>query len=161
MLTWVVLNFDVVIYSNSSELTYSLIGPLATARKVICMNKVCPSFCLEVFLELALWLFLELHIVLGTHVVLCMTARLFEIMFCPKKWENRPILGFVECIGKFSFLSQFFNFLSIWSKIKVCITVITVCLNKFHIWESSGSWHMAQNALGLSDCGIFQSIAGL
>ena len=161
MLTWVVLNFILAIYSNASELTYSLIGTLATARRVIYMNKVCPSFCLEVFLELALWLFLELHIVLEIHVVLCMTARFFEIMFCPQNWENRPSLGFVECIGKFSFLSQFFNFLSIWSKIKVCITVITVCLNKFHIWEKSGFWHMVQNALDLSDCGIFQSIAGL
>ena len=33
---------------------------------------------------------------------------------------------------------------------KVCITVILVCLNKFHIWENSGSWDMAQNSLGQS-----------
>ena len=44
---------------------------------------------------------------------------------------------------------------------KVYITVIIVCMNKFHIWENSSSWDMAQNALGQSDCGIFQSTAGL
>ena len=42
------------------------------------MNKVCLSFCSEVFLELALQFFLELNMVLGAHVVLCMTARFFE-----------------------------------------------------------------------------------
>ena len=40
---------------------------------------------------------------------------------------------------------------------KVYITVILVCLNKFHIWENSGSWDMVQNALRQSDCRIFQS----
>ena len=44
---------------------------------------------------------------------------------------------------------------------KVYIIVIAVCLNKFHIWENSGSWDMDKNPLGQSDCGIFQSIAGL
>ena len=44
---------------------------------------------------------------------------------------------------------------------KVCIIVIAVCLNKFDIWENSGSSDMAQNALGQSHCGSFQSIAGL
>ena len=49
-----VLNFIIVIYSKASQLTYSLIGTLAMVRKVIHMNKVCSSFCLEVFFELAL-----------------------------------------------------------------------------------------------------------
>ena len=73
-----------------------------------------------------------------------------KIMFCPQNGENRPSPGFFECIGKFSFFSQFFTFLSIWSIMKVYITVILVCLNKFHIWENSGSWDMAQNSLGQS-----------
>ena len=47
--------------------------------------------------------------------------------------------SFFEYIGKVSFFSQFFNFLSVWSIMKVYITVIIVCLNKFHIWENSGS----------------------
>ena len=58
---------------------------------------------------------------------------------CPKSGENRPSLGFFECMGKISFFSQFFNFFSIWSIMKVCIIVIAVCLNEFHIWENSGS----------------------
>ena len=42
---------------------------------------------------------------------------------------------------------------------KVYITVILLCLNKFHIWENSGPWDMTQNVLGQSDSEIFQSIA--
>ena len=104
------------------------------------MNKVCLSFCSEVFLELALQFFLELNMVLQAYVVLCITeADFLKIMFCPQNGENRPSPGFFECIGKFSFFSQFFIFLSVWSIMKVCITVILVCLNKFHIWENSGS----------------------
>ena len=103
------------------------------------MNKVCPYFYSEVFLELALQFFLELNMVLGAHMVLCMTEPEFlKILFCPQNGENRPSPGFFECIGKFSFFSQFFIFLSVWSIMKVCITVILVCLNKFHIWENSG-----------------------
>ena len=41
------------------------------------MNKVCPFFCSEVFLELALYFFLELTMILGAHVVLCMTKSDF------------------------------------------------------------------------------------
>ena len=33
-----------------------------------------------------------------------------KIMFCPQNGENRPSPGFFECIGKFSFFSQFFGF---------------------------------------------------
>ena len=40
------------------------------------INNVCPSF-LEVFLELALYLFLELSMVLVAYVVLCMTEPNF------------------------------------------------------------------------------------
>ena len=46
------------------------------------INKVCSS-CPEVFLELALSFFLELSIVLGAHVVSCMTEPYFlKIIFC-------------------------------------------------------------------------------
>ena len=48
---------------------------------------------------------------LGAHVMLCMTERDFlKIIFCPQNRENRPSPGFSECIGKFSFFSQFFTF---------------------------------------------------
>ena len=73
-------------------------------------NKVCQFFSLEVFLELALWFFLEFNMVLGTHVVLRMAELDLLKMFCPQNGDNRPSLGFFECMRKFSFFSQFFNF---------------------------------------------------
>ena len=104
------------------------------------MNKVCPSFCLVVFLEFAIQFLLKLNMVLGAHVVLCMAEPYFlQILFCLQIGENRPSLWFFECIGKFSFFSQFFNFFPIWPIMKVYIAVIAVCLNKFHIWKNSGS----------------------
>ena len=104
------------------------------------MNQVCQSFSLDVFLELVLQFFLELSMVLVAHVMLCMTEPDFlKIMFGPQNGERRPSLGFFECMGKFSFFSEFFNFFSIWSTMKVCIIVIAVYLNKFHILENSGS----------------------
>ena len=49
--------------------------------------------------------------VLGAHVVLCMTESDFlKIMFCPQNGENRPSPEFFESIGKFCFFSQFFTF---------------------------------------------------
>ena len=49
--------------------------------------------------------------VLGVHVVLCMTRSEFlKKVFYPQKGENRPRLGFFKCIGKFSFFSLFFIF---------------------------------------------------
>ena len=48
--------------------------------------------------------------VLGAHVVLCMTeADFLKIRFFPQNGENRPSAGFFKCIGKFSFfLSSLF-----------------------------------------------------
>ena len=78
--------------------------------------------------------------VLGAYGVLSMTELDFlKIMFWPQNGQNRPRLEVFECIGKFSFFSQFFNFSSICSIMKVYKTVIAVCLNKFHIWQNSGS----------------------
>ena len=88
------------------------------------LNKVCSSFCSEVSLKLAVQFFLELNMVLGAHLVLCMTEPDFlKIMFCPQNRENKRSLGFFECVGKFSLFSQFFNFFSIWSIMKVYLTV--------------------------------------
>ena len=157
MLSWVVLNFILVIYSNATQLTYSLIGLLAMARRVIWIRSVRPS------VQRFSWnwlfsFFQELNVVRGPCGVVYNRKKK---VLSPQNGENRPSPGFFECIGKFSFFSQFFTFLSIWSIMKVYITVIAVCLNKFHIWENSGSWDMARNALGQSDWGIFQSIRGL
>ena len=160
MISWVGLNFILVIYSNISQLTYSLIGSLVMARRVLWISSVRSS----VWKFSWNWLFsffLELNMMLGANVVLCMTEPdFFKIIFCPKNGENRPSLGFFERIEKFSFFSQFFSFFFN-LVMKVCIIGIAVCLNIFHIWQNSGSWDMAQNALGQSDCGIFQPIAGL
>ena len=155
MLSWVVLNFILVIYSNATQLTYSLIGLLAMARRVIWIRSVRPS--VQKFSWNWLFSFFrELNMVLGAHVVLCMTEPDFlKKMFYPQNGENRPSPGFFECIGKFSFFSQFFTFLSIWSIMKVYITVILVCLNKFHIWENFGSWDMIKMFLGNQIAGFF------
>ena len=72
MLSWVVLNFILVIYSNATQLTYSLIGLLAMARRVIWIRSVRPS--VQKFSWNWLFSFFrELNMVLGAHVVLCMT----------------------------------------------------------------------------------------
>ena len=64
--------------------------------------------------------------VLGAHAVLCKTEPdFFKIIFWSQNGENRPSLGFFECID-----SQFFNFFSIWTIIKAYITAIAVCLKK-------------------------------
>ena len=77
--------------------------------------------------------------VLGAHVMLCMReSDVLRKTFYPQNGENRPSPEFFECIGKFSFFFLVLYFLSVWSIMKVCITVILVCLNKFHIWENSG-----------------------
>ena len=49
------------------------------------MNKVCQSFSLEVFLELDFSFFVELNMVLGMRMVLCMTGRYFENNLLPLK----------------------------------------------------------------------------
>ena len=84
MLSWVVLNFVIVIYSNVTQLTYSFIGLLAMARRVIWIRSVRPSA--QTFSWNWLFSFFrELNVVLGTHVVLCMTARFFEKNVLPSK----------------------------------------------------------------------------
>ena len=137
MLSWVVLNFILVIYSNATQLTYSLIGLLAMARRVIWIRSVRPS--VQKFSWNWLFSFFrELNIFVRAHVVLGMT-----LMLSSQNEENRPSPGFFGSFrGKFSFFLSFI-------------------FGKLHIWENSGFWDIAQNALGQSDCRIFQSIAGL
>ena len=76
MLRPVVLNFILVIYSNATQLTYSLIGLLAMAGRVIWIRSVHPSA--QTFSwNWLLSFFRELDMVLEAHVVFCMTARFF------------------------------------------------------------------------------------
>ena len=92
--------FILVIYSNTTQLTYSLIELQAMTRKVIWVRSVRP---VQNFF---------FNMVLGAHVVLYMTEPdFFKKMFYPQNGENRPSLGFFECIGKFRFFlnSLFFS----------------------------------------------------
>ena len=98
------------------------------------------------------WLFrffLELNMVLGAHVVLWQNWIFEKKFFSPKNGENRPSLGFFECIWKF--------FFSICSIIKVYIN----CCMLGKISENFDSWDMCQNVLGQSDCRIFKSTTSL
>ena len=79
------------------------------------MNKVCLTFCLEIFLELTLQFSLELRMMLGSHMVLCMAAKLFENNIFASKMGKRTTLGFFEFIEKFSY------FFSVWSIMKVFV----------------------------------------
>ena len=71
------LIFILVIYSNATQLTYSLIGLLAMARRVIWIRSVRLS-AQKFSWNWLLSFFQKLNMVLGAHVVLCMTARFFE-----------------------------------------------------------------------------------
>ena len=73
--------FVLVVYSNATQLAYSLIALLAMARKVIWILSVRPSV-----LGIGSYFFLEPHMVLGAYVVLCMTAKFFEKNVLPLKW---------------------------------------------------------------------------
>ena len=109
MLSWVVLNFIHVIYSNATQLTYSLIGLLAMARRVIWIRSVRPS--VQKFSWNWLFSFFrELNMVLGA-MCCCYVwqSEFMKKMFYLQNGKNKPSPGFFECIGKLSF-SQFLNF---------------------------------------------------
>ena len=111
MISWVVLNFVLVIYSNATQLTYSLMRLLAIVSRVICVRSVRPSVQ-KISWDWLFSFFQELNMLLGTQVVLCMTEPDFlKKMFYPQNGENRPSPGFFECIGKFSFFSVLYFFI--------------------------------------------------
>ena len=104
------------------------------------MNKVCPSFCSEVFMKLAFQFFWGTRNgVRNPCGVVYDRARFFEKNLLPPKWGKQAKPRVLGMYRKVQFFSQFFIFLSVCSIMKVCITVILVCLNRFHIWENSGS----------------------
>ena len=86
------------------------------------INKVCLSFCLEIFLELTLQFLWNSAWCQGPMWCCARQPEFLKIMFRPKNGKNRPSVGFFECIGKFSFY-----------------LLIAVCLNKSNFWENSGS----------------------
>ena len=110
MLSWVVLNFIIVIYSNATQLTYSFIGLLAMARRVIWISSVRPS-AQKFSWNWLFSFFRQLNMVLEAHVVLCMTARFFEKNVLPSKRGKltRPrILWMYGKIQSFFLVLNFF-----------------------------------------------------
>ena len=112
MLSWVVLKFILVIYSNATQLTYSLVGLLTMARRVIWIRSVCPS--VQKFSWNWLFSFFwELNMVLGAMWCYVWQPDFLKKMFYPQNGQNRPSPGFFECIGKFSFFSVLYFFISL------------------------------------------------
>ena len=108
MLSWVVLNFIPVIYSNAPQLTYSLIGPLSIARRVIWMRSAHPS--LRKFSWGWLFSFFWNSTQCQGFMWCCeWQSQIFWKCFVPQM-GNRPSLGFFEYIGKFVFFSIFYFF---------------------------------------------------
>ena len=84
-------------------------GPLAVAGRVLwirgclsfhpsVLSSFHPSVLSGSFLGIgSLVFFLKLSVVLGAHMLLCVTARFFfEKKFCPKDWENGEKIGFFK-----------------------------------------------------------------
>ena len=87
MLSWVVLNVILAIYSNATQSTYSLIGLMVMARRVIWIRSVRPSVQ-KFWWDWLFSFFRDFNIVLGAHVVLCMTEPDFlKKMFYAKNGE--------------------------------------------------------------------------
>ena len=106
MLSWVVLNFILVIYSNATQLTYSLIWLLVMARMVIWIRSVRPS------VQKFSWNFLVFsgtpHGVRDPCGVVYDRARLFEIHVLPQKWEKQTSPRVFEKVQSFFSALYFF-----------------------------------------------------
>ena len=70
MLSWVVLNFILVIYSSATQLTYSLRGVIWIRSVRLSVERFSWNWLFSFFQEL--------NMVLGAHVVLCMTEGSFR-----------------------------------------------------------------------------------
>ena len=111
--------------------------------------RVCPfvlsSFCLSVRKGFLDWpiSFMKLSLVLEAYVLLCVTARFFlKSSFCPKNWENWPIIGCFGYIGLLENLVINFFYQTIWSTEKVhiicCILALIPYSEKFwFLWYVS------------------------
>ena len=93
------------------------------------MNKVCPSFCSEVFMKLALQFFLGTqHGVRGPCGAVYDRGRFLEKKcFTPKMGKIGLAQGSFNVQESLVFFLVLY-FLPVWSIMKVCITVILVCL---------------------------------
>ena len=89
------------------------------------MNKVCPSFCSEVFMELALQFFSGTqHGVRGP----CGVVYARKKCFTPKMGKIGQAQGSLNVQESSVFFLSSLFFLSVWSIMKVCTNVILACL---------------------------------
>ena len=89
------------------------------------MNKVCPSFCSEVFMELALQFFSGTqHGVRGP----CGVVYDRKKCFTPKMGKIGQAQGSLNVQESSVFFLSSLFFLSVWSIMKVCTNVILACL---------------------------------
>ena len=100
MLSWVAVNFILVIYSNAPQLTYFLIGLLAMARRVIWIRSV--SLSVKKFSRNWLFIFFWNSTWCPFGVVY------YKARFCPQNGENRPSPGFFEKVQFFFSVLYFF-----------------------------------------------------
>ena len=137
------MNFILALYSNACQLTYSLIGPLAMARRVLLIRSILLS---RSFPGIGSLVFSGTqHGVRGPYDVMTVLDALNKNIFTSKSVKKRPSIGFFEFIGKF------INFLlNLVSNFEV---YINYCMLR-KIFKNNGSWVMCEN-LGESDCKIF------
>ena len=112
------------------------------------MNKVCPSFCSEVFMGLALYFFSGTqHGVRGPCGVVYDCQIFWKKCFTLKTGKIGQAQGSLNVKESSVFLLSSLLFISLVYNESLHY-LIFVCLNRFHIWENSGFWDTAQNALG-------------
>ena len=110
MLSWVVLNFILVIYSNATQLTSSLIAPLA---RTIWIRPVRPS------IQKYSWnwlfsFFLELHMVLGFMWCCVWQSQIFrKNCFTPKMGKKGQAQGSLNVQESSVFFSVLYFFISL------------------------------------------------
>ena len=109
------------------------------------MNKVCPSFCSEVFMELALQFFSGTqHGVRGP----CGVAYDKKKCFTPKIGKIGQAQGSLNVQESSGFFLSSLFVLSIQSIMEVYITVILVCLNKILVPEIWSKMLLANQIVG-------------
>ena len=123
------------------------------------LGSIHPSFCPEVFLGLADYVFLKLRMLLEALVVFCVTEpnflkkKIFLTKKC-RKWAQNTVFWIYSKI-----LSLIFSEFGLKKNYIIFSEFIlfVVFLHKSHTWEKSGSRYIGQNLLGQSDCRIFKS----
>ena len=110
MLSCITLNFIIAIYINVTQLTYSLIGLLAMARRVIWITSVRP-FVQKLSWNWLVSFFWNSAWCLGPMWCCVWQTQIFwKSCFALKMGGNRPSPGLFQCIRKSSFFYWFLIF---------------------------------------------------